>query len=259
MWPILMSIKQLVSLFLFWCRCHCHCRCLCCFVMQCAFKSPVKMTANESEMCFFMSDCVYANVSVEKSSNGRRHNDTATFRLVQNSIGNFQEWEKKEKWKTKRKKIRTIRKHPNDYNHVFYAFLCVDFNGINLWSTMPLQTPMTNRSEKKHIHLSLSIFWITHRLGRLLLFCWSHWYMYIVYTMNHVMNLDETIYSRSRWKIHCNFLATFYYFIETSIKITFGFSDRYLSKMTWTVQIGHNRIDFCYSSTSNKNFPTQTE
>lgn len=28
------------------------------FVLQCAFKLPVKMTANESEMCVFVSDCM---------------------------------------------------------------------------------------------------------------------------------------------------------------------------------------------------------
>lgn len=140
----------------------------------------------------------YANVSVERSSNGRRHNDTATFHLVRNSIGNHMREQKKEEENDEEKEDSNHWKHANDYNHVFYAFLCVDFNGINLWTTMPLQTPMTNRYEKKHIHLSLSLFRITHRLGRLFFFIillisliYKRWIMWWTWTRPFIAGQTE--------------------------------------------------------------------
>lgn len=154
--------------------------------------------------------------------------------------------------------------HANDYNHMFYAFICVDFNGINLWSTMPFQTPMTEQIRKETYPfkpITLSNY-ASFRPSFHLLFCWSHWYINDEscdeLERDHLTIAGQTENPLQFLWLHFNISS------KRQLKSLLGcwysiFGPKSLQNDIGGWNYGRIRIYFCYNSTSNTNFSTQTK
>lgn len=229
MWPILMSIEQLVKLLFFFCRCR--------FVMQCAFESPVKMTANESEICVFVSNCVcvYAVCQcISRKESTTQWHSNISFGAKFHWQSNMNKREKKpEKRKTKRKNIRSIE------NMRMIIIMC--FMPFSVWILMGSICEVKNAfsdTNDKQIRKETYPFkpitllnYASFRPSFLSLFCADlidnvRWIMWWTWTRPFIAGQKK-----KRRKSIAISLATFYYFIETLKRqlkslLGFWFSDR---------------------------------